>query len=586
MERMTDAVLIFTFGPVQSFIAEARRAADLFVGSRILAQLAVAASKALTSAGGDLIYPADLAAGDAPNKLVVRLPFERADAAARAARDSLWDAWRALAQEARTRLARLDPSPDAAWEEIWERQIGRLWEVYWASARMEEDTASGYREAYNRASETLAAVKTTRAFEQAEEPGEKDSLSGRRSALRTHSLDARAYWRGIGTQVTASKLRPDGRERLDAIGAVKRFCGEADKPFPSTSTVAAADFLAAAHSLPELSAYRAAVEQLLGEHLFRVSNDEDWPYDGDLLFSETLQPERLARSYGLATLDAHGRQQAEVRLKDLYRAASCRPSPYYAVLLCDGDDMGRAIQDILESASPLDGHCRFGQQLAAFAKQVKALSERSDVHLIYNGGDDVLALTSLKGAVATANSLVAAFAEAVPGRSASVGIAVAHHLYPLDAALTAARAAEREAKGLAGKGAVCLRVMRRSGETYDARCRWKDLDHQFERLVTMYAEDQLGGRIPYELLAEAPVVGVLDEAAQRAWLRRLLKRQSRLEQPDAYALAEQLADWAFAMGGALSTTPPEDGAAGAARGLTELARWLIAARFIAQGGAE
>lgn len=30
-----QAVLIFTFSPVQSFIAEARRTADLFVGSRI-----------------------------------------------------------------------------------------------------------------------------------------------------------------------------------------------------------------------------------------------------------------------------------------------------------------------------------------------------------------------------------------------------------------------------------------------------------------------------------------------------------------------------------------------------------------------
>jgi len=33
---MTDAVLIFTFGPVQSFIAEARRAVDCYPITEVL----------------------------------------------------------------------------------------------------------------------------------------------------------------------------------------------------------------------------------------------------------------------------------------------------------------------------------------------------------------------------------------------------------------------------------------------------------------------------------------------------------------------------------------------------------------------
>lgn len=55
---MTEAVLVFTFGPVQPFIAEARRASDLFVGSQVLAQLAEAVARALRRAGADLVYPA------------------------------------------------------------------------------------------------------------------------------------------------------------------------------------------------------------------------------------------------------------------------------------------------------------------------------------------------------------------------------------------------------------------------------------------------------------------------------------------------------------------------------------------------
>jgi hypothetical protein len=33
---MTDAVLIFTFGPVQSFIAEVRRAADCYPTTEVI----------------------------------------------------------------------------------------------------------------------------------------------------------------------------------------------------------------------------------------------------------------------------------------------------------------------------------------------------------------------------------------------------------------------------------------------------------------------------------------------------------------------------------------------------------------------
>ncbi|MGH7963653.1 MAG: type III-B CRISPR-associated protein Cas10/Cmr2, partial [Candidatus Binatia bacterium] len=75
---MSDAVLIFTFRPVQSFIAEARRASDLYVGSQILVCLAKAAGQVMMQRG-TLIYPVALG-DDVPNKLVARVNWE--DAAA------------------------------------------------------------------------------------------------------------------------------------------------------------------------------------------------------------------------------------------------------------------------------------------------------------------------------------------------------------------------------------------------------------------------------------------------------------------------------------------------------------------------
>jgi CRISPR-associated protein Cmr2 len=69
---MNSAVLVFSLGPVQSFIAEARRAADLFTGSTILSELAKAAAQAIGT--GKLVYPASVEDVNVPNVLVAYLP--------------------------------------------------------------------------------------------------------------------------------------------------------------------------------------------------------------------------------------------------------------------------------------------------------------------------------------------------------------------------------------------------------------------------------------------------------------------------------------------------------------------------------
>lgn len=63
---MPDALLRFTFGPIQGFIAKARRTADLYAGSRILAELACAVAHSFQQGGAQLVYSADLTS-DPPN---------------------------------------------------------------------------------------------------------------------------------------------------------------------------------------------------------------------------------------------------------------------------------------------------------------------------------------------------------------------------------------------------------------------------------------------------------------------------------------------------------------------------------------
>ncbi|WP_322799123.1 type III-B CRISPR-associated protein Cas10/Cmr2 [Thermoflexus sp.] len=598
---MSESVLIFTFSPIQSFIAEARRTSDLYVGSKILVSLAKAAAQAIQLQ--HLIYPAPMNGqlpDDVPNVIVARVKGEAEQVAQKAKDDLLWE-WQRLADQAKSTISQYCPiDDDTTWQQIWYRQIHRHWQVFWAAASIEGED---YAEAYRAAREALDAVKRSRVFEASEESGPKDSLSGARQALHTRDKSPKEYWEEIARQVGGSKLRPGGRERLDAIGAIKRFCELANWPFPSTSTVASADFLERARQrAPDvLGDYGKAIRRVLGKNCYEpYGKDPNWPFDGDLLFEETLTLNRLTDSYhGIEGTSSPDEAIQELRrsLYQLYEAVEGRPSPYYAIFVLDGDGMGERISTLLTQCDPEGAHRRFSQQLSEFARRVpdvmrRVFSERiayrdstpregSDF-LVYNGGDDVLGFAPLSIALLLVQELAREFEQVVPGCSASAGVAIAHHLYPLDAALAAAREAERAAKSVADKAAVAVMVLRRSGERLLVRSRWESLHDRFDALVAHFAKDRLSSRFAYELADRATVATDLPKDARRSLLRQLIGRHKGrdLSDQEEEALVQQLAGWAEELDLQLSRGEGEP----MRSGLLEVARWVLLARFIASGG--
>jgi len=569
---MSDAILVFTFSPVQSYIAEARRAADLFTGSRILVLLARASAEAIIRAGGTMIYPASLT-GDVPNKLLASVPWEQAESVAELAKNALITKWKEIAQEALIQLEGKSPAPDAEWHEIWNRQVDRQWEIHWAAAALENQT---YPQAFDAANRALESAKRLRAFEPSEEDGVKDTLSGRRSALRNKELSAKDYWTRIADQVVSARLRPKGRERLDAIGAIKRFCALANTPFPSTSTVASADFLERIRNNsgvnPVLHTY---VQRLDGLGCFRVRQDPVWPFDGDLLYQETLTFDTLKDDYRLTNVTDAQLLSCQSACRDVYQAAGGdQPTKYYALIVFDGDNMGKRV-----SACPtVDDSRNFSQTLDLFSSRVQQMSAPGNpdqASVIYNGGDDVMAMVPLSRAIPFALKLADAFYQCT-GNSGSAGIVVAHHTYPLSAVLRTAHDAEFLAKEVPDKNAVCVQVLKRSGETLTVSGHWADLMPVFENIVNHLKTKALSSKFAYEVEAEArTVTAIPDPQAWDAMLRRLINRHRTNQLANPASVAQELTQWAQN----LENTQP-------AAGLHQLGQWLLLARFIAMGGGE
>lgn len=578
---MNDAVLLFTFSPVQELIAEARRANDLYAGSQILVSLAKAAGSVL-QAEGELVFPASLT-DDVPNRLVAKVPWQRAGEVAEAAAEGLHSEWASLAENADKALRKLKPPPDKEWQTIWGRQTGKdyLWEVYWAAASMQ---GRDYAQAYQEADRSLAAVKRQRQFQQYSEAGIKDTLSGKRQALRTSELDAAAYWSAVSAgnrSVTQAKLRPGGREKLDAIGAVKRFSKLADRQtgaylgFPSVSSVACEYYLERVQGSPELAAYNLALENL---SIFPVRKKEQsaWHYDGAFFYPETLRPKALERDYGL-TPDPAALDQAVKALQTLHKAHGA-PSTYYAIIRFDGDNMGQRISEALEGGDAEAEHRAFSKKIGAFSNEVGCIVKKHKGFVVYNGGDDVLALAPLASSFQLAEKLAKEFEDRT-GQSASAGIAIIHHKYPLNAALKLAAEAEHLAKhaDIAGqkKDAVAILLLKRSGAPDKVVARWEDIGPEFAQITKHFEDKAISSNFLYNLARATQTLYAADDLFEMELLRLLgrSRGKNKLPKNQVASLAANL----FLLAGKLPVAGPANGQA------RELSQWLLMANFVGGG---
>jgi CRISPR-associated protein Cmr2 len=594
-----DTLLLFSLGPVQSFIAEARRTHDLWAGSKILVDVTRAAIAAIDPAGENLVFPAHVEAHEQksiPNVFALLVPFADAEQLAHAARKAAQKKLREIAEEALKRLSGV--SPDEAFNNIWDRQLQRHLEFNWVAVQQTADEKN-HGKLYERARKALEARKHTRNFSEAEEPGMKDSLSGQRSALFTASFpNPKKFWEAVQKQLdNKSILQAKGRERLDTIGLAKRFSiwpQEMDY-FPSVSSVASALFLQQAKEKAPgaLAEFEQALDELAKQKIiFALPNFNkalaalpDWHHDGFYFYEERLRDEVVKYEMGETPSPAQqlALRVARTKLENLRKQAGTHLSSYYAILMMDGDSMGRRVSD----CEKIEQHRQLSEKMEDFARFVTKLKPAGSA-VIYAGGDDVMMLLPLRHALAVARELrdeyMALFnkwaseafgaekAKATPF-TCSAGLVIAHHLSPLDAVLQETRAAEKRAKNLYDRDALAITVLKRSGEPVQVGAKWEVGSEKTVELILDFVqlfekkENGLAAKFPYDAAQEAGALMEIDNKAHEALLRRLLKRHGP-KINDLETRAKRLANLSQGLPG----------------GPVELANWLLLARFIAQGG--
>lgn len=571
----TQYMLMFSLGPVQPFITQARKTRDLWVGSYLLSKLMEAALRGLDKEK-ELVFPTDTTVEgnipDLPNKYVAI--FDKQDQAERVAKQSIEqivDYWSTLCQNVREKIL-FTGTISQETREIWERQTdpNTLFEIYWVIVA--GDT-SHYGSWLEQTQQALDARKRLRDFQFQNEYGEKSTISGEREALhgrKTTRQGVKEFWKDLTKNRSLSDISTDGSERLDAIDTIKRFATKAtvsgipQQSFPSTSTVATAPFvkqlLEAQIDASVLKNWEDATRGKLApmqtdalpflQTIARESN-RNWilKRDGDLYFRETFTAKRLQKDYAIGLEQA---SEAEARanegliaLKELLTTTRKleipSPTPYYALVQMDGDKMGT----LMSGTQSKKDHQEISKALSTFARRAvpSIVEESQQGRLVYAGGDDVLAFTALEGLLTLGDNLQKEYCEqvqkVVPDEerkknvTASMGIAIAHHYTPLSFVLGAVRDAEKLAKNRYGRNALVVTVIRHSGEQTRVGCRWHYEGLQddtqpiplFQHFYDLFDKNTLSPKCVYTLLEDASTLVRLHPDARKSEVKRVLIRQ-------------------------------------------------------------
>lgn len=466
---MQDHLFLFTLGPVQSFIAQARKTHDLYAGSRILAELTRAAADEAIRLQIDLIFPAKITKGSPiPNRFIGKIsgkPQADLQQIGIQIEKAVQDRFTTLADAALKAAG--TPAP-----KDFQQQIAGHCDINWLFYPVESDTDEAYRKAYYLIEQEMQAVKNFRLKPQMPEQGRKCSLDGERNAL-FFGPGTNPRYIGKDATVIQGGMWLAENEGLSAVSLVKRGFEKPSTPsFPSTAEIALLDTVKEKSTLFDFYKDFIKAEE----------------FDYQFCYKENLTQKYLEKNGYRDILTRISPAALEGCRQQLFGA---RDLPkHYALVAFDGDNMGQIMSGAADffKGSDLEAFQRsVSERLLAFAENVHQLFTNNPTwgRVVYTGGDDFMGFINLQHLFPAMAQLRENFQRTVnqPLRSDgyfkeginftfSAGIALAHYKIPLSIVIQTAKEAEECAKK-SGRNAFSIAALKHSGESHTATYPWE-----------------------------------------------------------------------------------------------------------------
>jgi CRISPR-associated protein Cmr2 len=430
-------------------------------------------------------------------------------------------------------------------ESIWNRQVRRFWEIAWVIG------TDG---------DLLGRRKNWRSFVPTVEPGDKcflnphlQELSGYLQIDKEEREAQDAFWAALRKKTGEYDLAEN--ERLSAIALIKRlFPRVAEEAvgwswleeaiyFPSNTYLAALPWIQqAVKKAPEEAARFARqvlvldrqLENRQGRRFFQGEECREFVnLEGPVYFRNGL--ENLLRD--LTEPPSPEQTKAVKQAYDELKEKAGEPSPYYAVLIMDGDRLGALLQ-----SREVDGG-QLSEALALFSGDLGELVRKRDGALVYAGGDDVLAMVSVETVLDLAIQLRERYVDSfkrVLGEtrfanlekkrvrpSISAAVVLAHYYTPLQGVVRYAHELlDGHAKEKSGRDSIAIGVWKRSGPDLVWSAPWEVLYERgegepvtlFDRLnVHMEGEEEVSSHFLYKVSGELDGTGRFTDDPEENW---------------------------------------------------------------------
>lgn len=504
-------LLLFTIGPVQSFIAQARKTQDLYAGSKILSDLIGFAMDTLENLAGkanvDFIFPSKTTPSK-PNRFVAIVNADKAQI-----KQIGIDLEITVMNEFATG-EKFGGQVNAIFD--CEDQFRDFLKINWVAKEFDE-TPEKYKEEIATLERLMGAVKNTRQFASFPEKGRKCAVNGEYNVrfYRKNDKDASKTDKEIKDKKlfnsnalildnkkdykTVSQGELQKGEGICGITFLKRLYEKTE--FSSTANIAIQP------TLNELAKENA---NLLNEFACCIEQSLEWKNikNGQLFYKENIEEEYFKSQ----DLNTGSLQCAKEKLDLVYIEAQnlgLQFSKYYAILVFDADNMGKALQSADRTL-----HTNLSTKLGEFALWAKDIYFSESIgngKAVYAGGDDFLGFVNLNYLFQSLKDLREKFTEMVSkplgiNLSLSAGIAIAHYKTPLSEVLNYARAMEKKAKAIDNhiknkeqfkkdnpdyifKNAFALAVLKHSGEIHETVFKWTYQNENTTLWTTEIAQD-------------------------------------------------------------------------------------------------
>ena len=451
---MKTYLFVYSIGPVQSFIAAARKTEDFWSGSYLLSFLTertIEFALQLESFNAKVLSPGITLAeieeskrnpsevASLPNRFLMRIEAE-SDEDVRQFGIQLEEITKqSFIKLGNRAFKNVFPSLSnhVYITNLINKQLTNLLEIFWAFEQWDTNVPGTYNEVRTTVEKRLASVKNNRTFAETAQDGLVCTVCGMREALNEGNINEHysiGKMRHVMKQTWAKRARKYQETEEDKGARIKdneRLCAV------------------------------CLTKRLTREVILEQNNAVKTRFDSFPSVVEFLTD------------------------KD--------KNPYYAIIMMDGDDMGKWLSGVDGKILPSfdkvteDYHQEFSRRLTIFSKEkVPKIVEKPATgekkytgKLIYAGGDDVLAFTTLADLLDTAQNLRKAFsADDVLGKNAtsSMGIVIAHYKEPLQKVIRTAQRMEATAKQYRNnyqeKDALAIALISNSGQTREMTIPW------------------------------------------------------------------------------------------------------------------